>query len=594
MRLLRRIIVGFLASIGLVVVVFVGLTVFFWPFAYAPSEERLADSNVLTLDLTRSLPEGPPGDGIERIFLGAQPNLRDVLDALARAGGDRRVKGLIVRLGDGALGTAQVQELRDGIAAFRATGKFALGYADSFGEVGSGMRSYYLATAFDELWLQPVGEVGLIGLRVEMPFFRGTLDKLGVEPRFEHRSEYKTAMNPFTETKMTAAHREETEALLHSVYEQMVRGIAEGRKLAPEQVRALVDQGPFGTEQALKAHLVDHVGYRDDAVAAARARAGDNAKLISVAHYLDAAGRPHQSGPVLAMIYADGLITRGDSSSNPLSGTSVLGADTLARALRQATQDGSVRAILLRIDSPGGSATASETIWREVARAREAGKPVIVSMGNVAGSGGYYIAAPADKIVADPATLTGSIGVVGGKVLLRGISEKFGVTWDTAEIGKNTGLGSVIDDYTPEEHARFARALDDVYATFKNRVAQGRKLDADAVEAVARGRVWTGEDAKARHLVDALGGFDQALALAKETVGIAADQDVTLKLFPPADNSPGAVLARFLGRGAGDGEAGLRLALDNRTLEALRPWLRWLELAAAPPGALTMPPIELR
>jgi len=229
-------------------------------------------------------------------------------------------------------------------------------------------------------------------------------------------------------------------------------------------------------------------------------------------------------------------------------------------------------------------------------RARTAGKPVVVSMGNVAGSGGYYIAAGVDKIVAEPATLTGSIGVVGGKVLVSGLSEKLGITWDSAQLGRNAGIDSVVDDFTPEERDRFEQSLDYVYGVFKARVAEGRKLSADDVEAVAKGRVWTGEEAKARGLVDALGGFDAALALAKQAAGIAADSDVTLKTFPPESNTPAAIIARMLGRTTPDesSRAAARLAALDRMLAVLQPVVERIELATAPPGALTMPPLGLR
>jgi protease-4 len=585
---MRRFVVGFFAFIGFLFVASVALAVGAWLFL-GGRETGLAERNLLTLDLTRPLAEGASGDGIARLLLGAEPSLRDVLDGMERAGADERVSGILAHIGNGEMGSAQAQELRDAIARFRAKGKFALAYADGFGEFGSGMRAYYLATSFDEVWLQPMGQVGLIGMRVEMPFFRGTLDKLGLAPRIDHRSEYKTAMNPLTETKMTPAHREETEALLRSVYDQIVTGIAEGRRLKREEVQKLVDEGPFDTGRALEARLVDHVGYRDDALAAARKRAGDNAKLVALMGYLDAAGRPHQSGPTIAVIYANGLINRGDSSASPLGG-GVLGADTIARAFRSAAADRRVRAILFRIDSPGGLATASETIWREVVRAKEAGKPVIVSMGNVAGSGGYYIAAGADKIVAEPATLTGSIGVVAGKVLVGGLSEKLGVTWDAVQIGRNAGILSVVDDYTAAERESFERSLDYVYEGFKDRVQTGRRLSAEAVEAVARGRVWTGADAKTRGLVDALGGFETALALAKEAAGIAAQSEVTLKTFPPPSDTPRALLARLLGRSEPDESA----QSAARALTSLRPLIERLELITAPPGALVMVPVEVR
>ncbi|HUH84990.1 MAG TPA: signal peptide peptidase SppA [Stellaceae bacterium] len=591
---MRRFIIGFFAAIGFIFFSLIALAVVFWLFA--PREAPLAEADVLTLDLTKAMAEGAPDDGIARALLGEKATLRGVLDGIERAAGDPRIKGIVARVGDGDVGTAQVQELRGAIADFRAKGKFAFAYADAFGELGSGMRSYYLATAFDEIWLQPVGELGLVGLRVEMPFFRGTLDKLGVEPRIGQREDYKTAFNTFTQTKMTPAHREETEALLHSVFDQMVDGIAAGRHLDASRVRDLVNEGPFDPQQAMDAHLIDHMGYRDDAVAAARTRGGENAKLVSVSRFLDAAGRPHQSGPTIAVIYGTGVISSGESATSPLSTSAGMGADTVSRAFRLAAEDSSVRAILFRIDSPGGSATASETIWREVVRAKDAGKPVIVSMGNVAGSGGYYVAAGATKIVADPATLTGSIGVIGGKILVRGLSDKLGVTWDSAQIGSNAGMLSVVDDFTPAEHARFEQSLDYVYSTFKDRVAQGRKLDANAVEQVAQGRVWTGADAKARGLVDELGGFEKALALAKAAAHIDAASDVTLKTFPPTNETPAALIAKLLGRSLPDEseQSTARLEAIDRALVVLQPVLKELDRAGAAPGSLVMPPVELR
>lgn len=591
---MRRIAIGFFALIGLVVFAFAVIGIAVWLLT-APSEKRLAEANILTLDLTQPLPDAAPDDGLARTLLGEQRTLRDVIDGLTRAGDDARIKGVVARIGGDELATATVQELRDALTAFRAKGKFTLAHADSFGELGAGTRAYYLASAFDELWLQPFGEVGLVGLRVETPFFRGTLDKLGIEPRFDHRSEYKTAMNVLTETKMTPAHREETETLLQSVYTQIVRGIAEGRRLDLGDVRRLIDQGPFAAKEALDARLIDHIGYREDAVAAARARAGENAQLVSLSNYLDRAGRPHESGPTIAVIYGTGLITRGDNSSSPLSGSGMLGADTLSRAFREAAEDGSVRAIIFRINSPGGSASASETIWREAMRAKEAGKPLIVSMGDVAGSGGYYIAAGADKIVAQPATLTGSIGVVAGKVLVGGLSGMLGITWDAAQLGKQADMYSIIDDFSPAEHQRFEHMLDDIYQGFKERVAEGRHLAPDAVEQVAKGRVWTGEDAQSRGLVDELGGFEKAVALAKEAAKIAPDRDVTLKAFPPPSNTAAALIARALGResGSGDDHGSVPLGATDHLIASLRPLLQRLELAAGSPGALTMPPVEL-
>ena len=587
---MRRLIVRIFATIGFIFT-FLVVAIFALLVWVKPPSVPVPDTTVLTLSLDHALADAPAGDGLSGYLSEPQPSLRDVLDTLERGGGDPKVKGLFVRLGGDEIGTAQVQELRDAIAAFRAKGKFAVAYADSFGEFGPGNHAYYLAAAFDQIWLQPQGLVGLTGLRAESPFFRGALDKIDVVPSFDHRSEYKTAMNMVTETGMTAAQREETESLLRSVFAQMVRGIAADRKLDEAKVRELIDRSPLLTQEAADAHLVDRVGYRDQAEAASRERAGSDAELLPALTYLARAGRPHRSGPVIALIYGTGLIQRGSSSGTPFSSVGIMGADTVARALDTAALDPQVMAILFRIDSPGGSVVASETVWRAVLRAHERGKPVIVSMGDVAGSGGYYIAAPADKIVAEPATLTGSIGVVAGKFVTAGLWKLLGVSWGSVSFGENAGMFSTLEDFSPAQHARFEIFLDAVYADFKDRVAKGRKMDAAAVEAVAKGRVWTGEEAKARGLVDALGGFSTALALAKEAAHVPADRDVTLRQFPPPETLTD-ILARIASRGGtDDASAGASLGALGRVVQQLRVTLRQLELASQPPGSVAMPPV---
>jgi protease-4 len=581
---MRRFVVGFFAIVGGVVVVLLclGIGLFVWSQSRAP---RIAADTILTLDLSDAPPDAPADRGISHLLFPTGLSLADTLGALERAGDDPHIKGLVARIGDGTMGLAETQELRDAIAAFRAKGKRAVAYADTFGELSSGTRSYYLATAFDEIWLQQLGMVGLVGLRAELNFFRGSLDMLGVVPDFAHREEYKDAANRMTETAITGPEREELQALLQSIYGQIIDGIATDRKLEPDAVRALVDRSPLLLDEAVKAHLIDHVGDRENAIASL----GAASPLLSLDRYLDQVGPPHQSGPTIALIYATGLMARGGSGGNPLTGDNVLGADELTRAFHLAQADKSVRAILFRIDSPGGSAVAAETIWAAVRRARDAGKPVIVSMGDVAGSGGYYVAAPADKIVAEPATLTGSIGVVAGKLVFGGLMKKLGGSWDSVQIGANASIFSFLEDFTPSEHERLEAVLDSIYATFKSRVAEGRKLDANAVEAVAKGRVWSGADASTRGLVDALGGWKTALDLAKQAAGVAADQDVTLKPYPAPKSGIELLMARLRG-GADDDES----ILPARVMAVLRASAERLGLLLAPPGALTMPPYAVR
>jgi len=585
---MRRFFVGFFAVIGIVAFVVilgvVGLTV---ALVRHSRTTPLPDTIVLTADLTGGLSDTADPDTVSRLAFGEKATLRDFVDAIDRAADDPRVKSLYVELGDDSLGLAKTQQVRDTIAAFRAKGKFAIAFADTFGEGGPGTRPYYLAAACDAIWLQPLGQVGLTGLRSETPFLRGLFDRLGITADFAHREEFKTAMNSFTETAMTGPQREEVEALLSSVSGQIDRGIAEARKLTPDNVAALTDRAPLAAEEARSLGLVTKIGYRDQALGDARAHAGDGAKSMTFAHYLAAAGRPHASGSKIALIYGTGLITRGGSTAGALAEEDDFTARAIGRAFAAASRDKDVRAIVFRIDSPGGSATASETIWRDVEEAQRRGKPVIVSMGDVAASGGYYVAAPAAKIVAEPATLTGSIGVLAGKIVVGGLMQKLGITTDAAQRGANSGMFSATRDFSPTERARLEAELDDTYAGFKNRVASGRHMSADAVEAVAKGRVWSGQDAKENGLVDALGGYETALGLAREAAKLPADAPIDIVVYPRERG----LTATLLNRLRGDDEETNATSGFQQGLTALRVLATAAETAFDDPPLLRMPSI---
>src|SRR5215472_1519429 len=594
---MRRFVLGLFAAIGVVAVLAIlGAGIAVWRLA--SSRPALPKSIILTAELGRDLVEGPRQNELTELLTGRKATMRGLLDALERGAEDSRVRGLYAHIGGDSLGLAQVQEVRDAIQAFRARGKFAIAFSESFGEFGGGTRPYYLATAFNEIWLQPLGSVGLIGLRAEPPFLRGLLDRLGIEPSFEHREQYKSAANILTETEMTAPQREELESLLGVMAGQVTHGIAEARHLSESDVTALIDKAPLFADEAKEAQLVDRIGNRDEALAAAYHLAGSGAELMSLSRYIDGAGRPHTKGPGIALIYGTGLIVQGGGEKNPLTQTAEMNAREVARAFRDAFRDSDVRAILFRIDSPGGSAVASETIWREVVRARERGKPVIVSMSSTAGSGGYYIAAPADKIVAEPATLTGSIGVLAGKLVIAELLNKLRINVDTVERGANSGMFSALRDFTPAERQRLDAFLDQTYRGFKAHVAAGRRLSDEAVEAVAKGRVWSGEDAKKNGLVDELGGYAVALRLARETAKLAPDVPVKLVTFPREKSFTEIMFDRLLDRER-DGDsaapsgalarAWTALAALTSPLEAL--WGGVLE----DPGVLRMPPLgEIR
>ena len=587
---MRRLVVGFFAAVGFLTVLLL-FGVFLLTKELKPIVTPLADNIILTVDLTQGLAEGPHQDRLLRLLLGSEPSLRDVLDGIETASSDPRVKVLLARVGDDELGLAKIQELRDAIAAFRAKGKFALAFADSFGEFGPGTRPYYLATAFDEIWLQPMGNVGLTGLYAEVPFFKGTLDLLGIVPEFDHREEFKTAMNSLTETKMTPPHREEVDALLASIGGQIIHGIGEGRKLPEAEVREAIDRGPLLADEARQAKLVDRLGYRDEVLAQARAHARSGAELTGLTTYLDRAGRPHREGSTIALIYGSGLIQRAASSANPLTESNVMAATEITRAFRAAVRDPAVRAILFRIDSPGGSVVASESIWREVVFARERGKPVVVSMGDVAGSGGYYVAAAADKIVAEPSTLTGSIGVLAGKLVVSDLFRKLGMSTDSAQVGANAAMYSSTSEFSTRAHSRLEAFLDETYKGFKDHVASGRHMTQEEVEEVARGRVWSGEDAKARGLVDELGGSAVALRLAKEAAKLAPDAAVKLTVFPREKEPFEIVFDRLVGKERDGDEPGASSQSIERSLKAAQPLLQRLETLLDNSGVLTMPAI---
>ena len=582
---MKRIAVRALAWIGGVTVLGVGGLIIL--VLLMRGGEDVPERTVLTVDFERQTAESVPEDPFARLAGSRALVVRDVVEALERASGDDRVVGLLARVGATRMGLAQIQEIRDAVLAFRRSGKPAVAHAETFGELGAGNGGYYLASAFGKIYLQPSGDIGLTGLVYEHPFLKGTLDKLGIVPRLDHRKDYKNAMNLFTEEAYTEAHLEATEAVMRSQFGQMVRGIARSLETSEEEVMAVVDRAPVLGTEAVDARLVDGLAYRDEVYEEMKAGVGEGVKFVEISDYLERAGRPHTEGARIALIYGVGAVVRGKSGYDPAMGEQAMGSDTVAGAFRAAVKDRGVKAILFRVDSPGGSYVASDAIWRATIKAREAGKPVIVSMGNVAGSGGYFVAMHADKIVAQPGTITGSIGVLGGKMLTSVFWEKMGITWDEVHAGENATMWTGIRDYTPAQWARFQAWLDRVYEDFTGKVAEGRHLSREQALAVAKGRIWTGEDALALGLVDELGGFPTALRLAREAIGAPEDAPVEIKLFPKRKSLLELILER--GRQGMTGET----ALLTRALEVLRPALRLARAVGMGPqrGALAMPEV---
>ncbi|MEV5961961.1 signal peptide peptidase SppA [Kribbella sp. NPDC051952] len=486
---------------------------------------------LLELDLTRGVLEAPPASPVAAFRARHLPTLRELVAALRKGARDDKVVGLVAHLGGQALSLAQVQDLREAIADFRTSGKPAVAWTESFSESGFGTVPYYLATAFDEIWLQPSGELGITGVSVRAVFIRGALDKAGVIPQFGKRREYKTAADTFTEKEMTGPAREMASRLAESAYEQIVEGIAVRRRLDTARVRELVDSAPLAAEAGLEAGLVDRLGYRSDVYDDLQKHLDYDERLLAE-RYIRRGPRtlqdvrrqlPWPAKPLVAVVRVSGGITVGRNSSSPLGGPGS-GSDTVGAALRAVAENEKVKAVVLRVDSPGGSYVASDAIRNEVLRLRSTGRPVIASMGTVAASGGYFVAMPADVIVAQPGTITGSIGVLTGKGVVRDALARIGISQQAVSEGENARMYSAQEEFTDEQWARLEETLDRIYQDFVAKAAQDRGLPEAELEALARGRVWTGADAHARKLVDELGGFQHALTLACNRAGLDRDE----------------------------------------------------------------------
>jgi protease-4 len=511
------------------------------------------DECVLELDL-QTVPHETSGfDPFAMIASGGKPLLlREAIAAIHRAAEDSRVAGLIARVQIPAASAGPVQELREAIRAFSDV-KPSLAWAETY----PGTLSYYLASAFREVWMQPSGTVGLVGFATNAMFLRDALDKAGIEAQFIARGEYKSAANLFTQDRYTDAHREADSKLIESLHTQVWKAVAESRHLESAEVDALADKAPLLRDDAVTGRLIDRIGFRDEAYARVAELAGapgispeggdadsdDAPPRLYLSRYARAtASRPtpsmppipgRKTKPTIAVVTLHGPIVSGRGGPQVLPiGNSSAGGDTIAAALREAAADDAVSAVVLRVDSPGGSVTGSETIWREVNRVRDGGKPVVASMGAVAASGGYYVSMSADAIVANAGTITGSIGVVTGKLVARELKDRLGVGSDSVRTNPNADAWSINQPFTDEQHAHVEAEADLLYTDFVERVAQGRKMTVEAVDAIARGRVWTGADALEHGLVDELGGLRTAIARAKVLAGLEPDADVRLVSFP--------------------------------------------------------------
>ncbi len=583
---LLKSIVGLLASLGLLVVVLALVGLFAWrdlaeTFGEAEPVAALPDNMVVEIDLAPGVTERRRG-GFPPAFDGPWL-LPELIAAIEDAADDPAVDGLLLRLGVGEINMAQVQEIRAALQRFRETEKFALGFAESFGEAGDATLHYYLGTALDEVWLQPSGNLGLNGFLLEQPYMRRALAEIGIEGRFGQREDYKGAVDPLIRDAMAPEVRRNLDALLESWADQVAGAIAERQELELTAARRLIDRGPYLAEAAVEAGLVDRLGYLDEFYAYGTRFS----ERVDFARYLAERELPElpDEAPQIALVYGLGPVMLGHEDGGAFSDPAMT-SGRLVAALNEAKDDPEVRAVIFRIDSPGGSAVASDAIWRAVGQVREAGKPVIVSMGGVAASGGYYVAAGADRILALPGTVTGSIGVVSGKFVLSGLWQELEVNWDRVQAGANAGYWSPNRDFTNSQWQKLQDGLDAVYEDFLGVVAEGRGLEVEAVRAVAGGRVFTGADALESGLVDALGGLSAAVDAAKEVAGIDPTTKVRLLEYPKEPP-----FRRFLRDLAGLQTDAVALARLAQVVDRLEPVLRMMGAFEPQSGQLRTTPL---
>jgi protease-4 len=495
--------------------------------------QRTTGPLILEIDLTDGLAERPVTDVFSGLSALRKTRLSDILDGLRKARDDDRVRAVVAKVGGPGIGLAKIQEVRDAITGFRESGKLTVAWAETFGDFTHGNLPYYLATAFDKVYLQPSGSLGLTGIAIEQLFLHDALAKIGIDFQSAKRHEYKSAADMFTERGFTGPAREAAERLTVSVAEQITEAIAERRGLSAEQARTLLDRGPFLAQQAKDEGLVDGLAYRDEVYADVRRDAGQDAVLLYISRYFRTSTLTQKAKRLpkgsrenfVALIHAAGPIRHGRSGRGPL-GDGPMGSDTIAAALRAVGSEDRAKAVVLRVNSPGGSYTASDTIWREVVRLRGAGKPVVVSMGDVAASGGYFISMAADVIVAEPGTLTGSIGVILGKPVFSQLLDRAGIRTDEVSLGERGRMLAATHPFTDDEWDRINSWLDAIYTDFTAKAAQGRGMTAERMHELARGRVWTGADAKAHGLVDELGGLHKAAEIARVRGGLPSDAPV--------------------------------------------------------------------
>ncbi len=526
----KVLIIGGAIALVLFLVLVIGIAL----IASSISQPTVAQNSVLILNVSGSLPDYTPDDAFARAVGFAQPqSFTGLLTQLRKAKVDSRISAVFLDINFPGIGWGRADELRDAIADFRSSGKPAYAYM----EIGSNME-YYIATAADKIFLPPSGDIYINGFAAEAMFYKGSLDKLGIEADvIQIGPKYKNAPDQYTKKEMGEGQKEVVNALLDEYYGRFTNAIAETRKKNVEDVKKLVDEAPYNARQAQALGLIDGASYREEVYHDLKTRLGygeaEDLRVMRSGQYKeipsDSLGL--NNGERVAVIFASGAINIGRSSDGPFGGEMV-GSDTIVQAVNDAANDKSVKAIVLRVDSPGGSALASDLMWFAIENAK-AKKPVVVSMGDVAASGGYYIATNANKIVAQPSTVTGSIGVFMGKPVVRGLYDWLGITNQYTMRGKNSGIFRETEKWTPEERAKMEAQTNGIYFdNFIPKVAAGRSMSVEKANELGQGRVWTGTQAKGNGLIDEFGGLEKAIDIAKQLANLPADKDVKRVVFP--------------------------------------------------------------
>lgn len=519
------------AFVAMILFVVLGFLMLFGIIAAAASSKPPSPTNVvLSLDLNAELPDQAPVSGFAA-FSGST-GFTDILLKIKSAETDDHVKGIFLRGSLTGIGTSRSEELRVALKEFRESGKFVIAHTQGMFGLG-GPSAYHSISAAEEIWMQPGTDMMVNGVTFETEFLKGLFDKIGLTPQIYALYEYKNAPNSYNETAYTDAHREALESLAGSLWNTALTDISADRGMSVGELKTLLESGPKPAEGALEAKLVDKLGWPEDAEEAALDRAGDDAELVDLFGYTPPPSKARAKDGMIAIVGGQGaVITGGGGSDSPFSEPAGFASDVVARAILDAADNEDVKAIVFRVDSPGGSPTASDQIWRAIERAKEKGKPVVVSMGSLAASGGYYVSAGADAIIANRSTITGSIGIFGGKFALDGTFNKIGITFDTVTVGGDFANAYGVGKFNQAQEAEIRAMLKRGYDRFLGIVGEGREMSYDQVHEIARGRVWAGEEAKDIGLVDEIGGFTAAIRKAQELAEMDTSKAPMLVYYP--------------------------------------------------------------